>query len=307
VLDESGEPILGGIDQLAAAQQELIRLRGKYSEDHPSIINLRKEIASLSSNPVNSASLAEQLRSDLSDRRQELSAARQVYSDTHPDVVTLQQNVRSLQRQLSEVEAEIAAMGPGETARPNNPVYVQTRTRIDAAEEELTDLRRRHSALTARVNNLDAMRITAPQVESRYTTLMQEQGVLQTQYLDLRTLEGEASMGEALETGKSGERLTIIQPARVPGSPISPNRVSLSFLGVVLAIAIGLGVASLTDAMDTTVRGRNDVYQLIGAPPMGIIPYVENTADKAKRISINVVMTAATLGAISFIINSALS
>jgi uncharacterized protein involved in exopolysaccharide biosynthesis len=261
----------------------------------------------LSSSPINRANLAEQLRSDLNDRRQELSAAREVYSDTHPDVISLQQNIRSLQQQLAEVEAEMQTFGAGETARPNNPLYVQTRTRIDAAAAELANLSRRHNEITRRVNELDRMRATAPQVESEYTALTEEQGVLQTRYRDLRTLEGEASMGEALETGKSGERLTIIEPARVPGSPVSPNRVSLSFLGIVLAIAIGLGVASLTDAMDTTVRGRSDIYQLLGAPPMGIIPYVENTADKVKRISINVTMTAATLGAISFIVNSALS
>lgn len=307
VLDGSGEPILGGIDQLAAAQQELIRLRGKYSEDHPSIINLRREIASLSSSPVNRANLAEQIRTDLNDRRQVLSATRQVYSDTHPDVVRLQLNVRSLQQQLAEVEAEIASLGPGATARPNNPVYVQTRTRIDAAEAELANLGRRHRELTSRVIDLERLRVAAPQVEREYTALTQEQGVLLTQYRDLRMLEGEAAMGEALETGQSGERLTIIEPARIPSTPVSPNRASLSFLGIVLAIAIGLGVASLTDAMDTTVRGRSDLYQLLGAPPIGIIPYVESTTDIVKRISVNIAMSAAMIGAITVVINLVLT
>jgi hypothetical protein len=69
-------------------------------------------------------------------------------------------------------------------------------------------------------------------------------------------------------------------------------------LGVVLAIAIGLGVASLAESMDTKVRGRRDIFQLLDAPPMGIIPYVESRADTVKRISLNAVFALGLLGGI---------
>ena len=307
VSDESGEPILGGTNQLAEAQQELIRLRGRYSENHPSIINLRREIASLSSTPVNRASMAERIRSDLRDRRQELSGARQAYSDNHPDVVALQQTVDSLERQLEEIEAEVVASGSGGIAQPNNPLYVQTRTRINAATAELAELSRRRSELTLRIAKLERQRITAPQVERQYTALEQEQGVLLTQYRDLRALEGEAALGEALESGQSGERLTIVEPARVSTDPVSPDRVSLSFLGIVFAIAVGLGVASAAEAMDATVRGRSDLFELLETPPMGIIPYVETTSDTFKRRSINTAISATALTAITIVAATVLS
>jgi uncharacterized protein involved in exopolysaccharide biosynthesis len=306
VMDQSGEAIIGGTDQLAAAQQELIRLRGRYSEDHPSVVNLRREIAALSSAPANRSSMAEQLQARLQIRRQELSAAREAYSDSHPDVLMLEKTVTSLEQQLEDLETEIALSG-GNTTQPNNPVYVQTRTRIDSAAEELADLNRRRNDLRARIDNLEALRLVAPQVEREYTALEQEQGVLLTQYRGLRNMEGEAALGEALETGEQGERLVIIEEAREPSSPISPNRVSLTFLGIVLAIALGLGTASLTEAMDTTVRGRNDLHQLLDAPPMGIIPYVNTRSDTIRRMGINIAMSAAALGAIGFIITAAVS
>ena len=301
VLDESGEPVVGGADQLAQAQQELIRLRGRYSENHPSIINLRREITALSSSPVNRAGLAEQLRTDLRDRREQLSAARNAYSDSHPDVVALQRSVDSLQQQLSDIEKEIATSGSGAT-QPNNPLYVQTRTRIDSAAAELAELGRRRNENLLRITELEQQRLVAPQVEREYTALTQEQDVLLAQYRDLRSLEGEAALGEALETRQSGERLTIVEPARVPANPVSPDRVSLSFFGIVLAIAVGLGVASLTEAMDSTVRGRSDLYQLLESPPMGIIPYVESATDTVRRVSINVAMSAAMLVAVAVVV-----
>ena len=49
VIDETGQVVLRGSDRLAAAQQELMAARSKYSEDHPDVRRLRREIASLSS------------------------------------------------------------------------------------------------------------------------------------------------------------------------------------------------------------------------------------------------------------------
>jgi len=152
-----------------------------------------------------------------------------------------------------------------------------------------------------RVEELEQKRLRAPQVEREYTALTQEQDVLLIQYRDLRNLEAEATLGEALETGQSGERLTIVEPARVPTDPVSPDRVSLSFLGIISAIAIGLGVASVAEAMDTTVRGRSDLYELLETPPMAIIPYVETTFDTLKRRSINAAISAAALSAIAIV------
>jgi polysaccharide chain length determinant protein (PEP-CTERM system associated) len=47
VLDETGQVVLRGQDRLAVAQQELMAARSKYSEDHPDVRRLKREIASL--------------------------------------------------------------------------------------------------------------------------------------------------------------------------------------------------------------------------------------------------------------------
>src|SRR5690606_33773619 len=109
-----------------------------------------------------------------------------------------------------------------------------------------------------------------------------------------------------LEAGDSSERLTMIEPPRVPSSPASPNRVSLTFLGIVLAIAIGLGVASLTEASDSSVRGQHDVQQLLDMPPIGIIPLVESRKDTIKRLTLNFSMGAAAVGAAVVVLITAL-
>ncbi len=48
VITESGQVVMGGADRLAAAQQELAAALAKYSESHPDVRRLRREIATLS-------------------------------------------------------------------------------------------------------------------------------------------------------------------------------------------------------------------------------------------------------------------
>ena len=61
ILDESGQPMLSGSDRLAQAQQELVALRGRYSDDHPDIQRLRAEIASLSGVPADQSTNTTQI------------------------------------------------------------------------------------------------------------------------------------------------------------------------------------------------------------------------------------------------------
>jgi polysaccharide chain length determinant protein (PEP-CTERM system associated) len=48
VITESGQVVMGGADRLAAAQTELAAALAKYSESHPDVRRLRREIATLS-------------------------------------------------------------------------------------------------------------------------------------------------------------------------------------------------------------------------------------------------------------------
>jgi len=217
-------------------------------------------------------------------------------------VLNLRSTVRALESRLEDIEREIATSPSGERAEPNNPVYLQLRTRIATSNAELADLHQRRQELQARIDELDRRRFAAPQVERDYTALTQERAVLLERYRELRNLGAEAAMGQALEAGQSGQRFTIVEPARIPASPVSPNRISLSFLGIVLALAIGLGVASLLEAMDTRVRGRQDIYQLLEAPPIGIIPYVESRRDAVRRRTFNTIMSVILLGSIAHLI-----
>jgi succinoglycan biosynthesis transport protein ExoP len=47
LIDENGQVVMGGSDRLAQAQQELVAALAKYSDNHPDVRRLRREIATL--------------------------------------------------------------------------------------------------------------------------------------------------------------------------------------------------------------------------------------------------------------------
>ena len=286
----NGQPVVRGSDRLAAAQQELLALQARYSDDHPDIIRLKREISGLTGGAVDYRALAAQLRLNILAAEQDLATAQKAYSDSHPDVVRLKRTLQNLRQQLGDAErgasSSAAAMPP-----PDNPVYLQLVTRLQSAEQEIRDLSSRRSQLQGRLGQY----AYNPKFEATYTPLVRERDLLQTQYRDLREKYTQAALATSVATDEKGQMLTLVEPARPPASPIEPNRLMLSLLGLVLALGAAFGSASLADAMDTTVRGSRDVAVLLNKSPIATIPYIYNPDDFQKRRKKRIAMAVAAV------------
>jgi uncharacterized protein involved in exopolysaccharide biosynthesis len=283
-----GQPVVRGEDRLVAAQQELVALQAKYSDDHPDIVRLKREIAALTGGSVDYSSMVTQLQANISATQEQLTAARQTYSEDHPDVIRLKRTLESQQKQLADAQAKAAS--PATRPAADNPIYLQLQTRIRTADQEIAELSGRRSQLYARLNQYSYN----PELESKYAPLARERDLLQAQYTDLREKFTAASLAESVESEDKGQMLSLVEAARAPTSPIEPNRVMLLFVGLVIGLAAALSVASLTDAMDTTVRGSRDVEMLLRMSPIAMIPFIDTPEDvisrRRKRMAVSFVM-----------------
>jgi succinoglycan biosynthesis transport protein ExoP len=66
----------------------------------------------------------------------------------------------------------------------------------------------------------------------------------------------------------------IVEPANLPGEPISPDYVRNIVLAVLMGLALGVGVAFLRERLDDRLRGRVDLERHLGAPVLAVIPKV---------------------------------
>ncbi len=288
---ETDERLMGPKDRLKLLQNQYLSMSAVYAPEHPDVITLQKEIEALKKQ-TNATADAKTLAVELSVLRQQLAVAQQRYSKDHPDVKRLVQTVTNVEEELNRAKN----VAP-ET--PDNPAYVLLRAQLEAANTELRSLHRKRQELSDRLASFEERLTQAPQVEREYRTLTRDYENALTEYQEIKAKQMDAKLAEQLEVERKGERLTLIEPPRLPEEPIKPNRLLILFLGVVFSFAGGIGTAALAESLDTTIRGTKGVAELLGAPPLAIIPYIETKADKLRRLLRRTLATAALVGSIA--------
>jgi polysaccharide biosynthesis transport protein len=225
VIDENGQVVVGGADRLTQAQQELVAALAKYSENHPDVRRLRREIATL------------------------------------------------------KVE-----VGGQPTSPPTNPAYAQLETQVGAANIESRELGARRHTVSQQLAALEGEITLSPRLEERYRELVRDYEVMKTQYEQMRARQATAELQAKAASGAAvAESYVLVNPARVPDSPIEPDRLALMFLSVVLAIAAGLGTAYFLHMADSTIRGSSDVVALTGQQVFAHVPTMRSATEERRR------------------------
>jgi uncharacterized protein involved in exopolysaccharide biosynthesis len=108
---------------------------------------------------------------------------------------------------------------------------------------------------------------------------MRDYATLQESYTSLLTKSQESNMAAALERRQIGEQFRIIDPARLPERPISPNRPYLSLVGAAAGFGLGLALIALFEYRDTGVRTDDDVTFSLALPVLAVIPAMVTERD----------------------------
>lgn len=287
----SGETVLADVDRLKALQSEYRKKAALYNANHPDIKKLKREIDTLSAT-VGHAGDKEDLRRLLKDRKAELDSLQDKYAPDHPDVVAKKRLIEQL-----EVQLEMSESGES-SAKPDSPSYIYLQTQLSSLRMEKADLQQELATLGKQVNQLNQSLLISPSIETEYAKLQRTHATTQEKLLDLRLKLSEAELAGALEQGLKGQRFTLIEPARLPVKPVSPNRPALVVLGFLLACATGVGMAVMLEALDQSIRSEKALAAVTGSPPLASIPYIKNPKEQDKsrpnwRILILVIVAVA--------------
>jgi capsular exopolysaccharide synthesis family protein len=76
---------------------------------------------------------------------------------------------------------------------------------------------------------------------------------------------------------------SLVDPADVPGSPISPNKRLNYFLGTVIGLMLGLACTFVFEQLDTSIGTIEDVESYLKSPALGVIPYLRTAEDKKRN------------------------
>ena len=230
------------------------------------------------------------LDQELTVQRQALLAIELRLRPEHPDVRKQRRVVEELEKRVAaqQLESDLTAK-PGPVA---SAVVMDSgkRKRLTDARIELDNLDRQIQGKTAeeiRLQGVVAMyqaRITAaPLREAELAALTRDYETFQQSYRTLLQKKEESQMSANLEKRQIGEQFKILDPARMPEKPASPNRPRLYLLAMVAALAVGFGTAALMEFLDRTLRSEADVRAALNLMVLATVPYMRESAAAARR------------------------
>ncbi len=295
--------------QLIGARAKYSQLSAKYSENHPDLLQLKRQIESLESETSEDLSDVERISAELAATTSKLDELSQRYSKSHPDVKAIKAQIKELELQLSSAQNEadkyIAVAKPSRQAKKvMSPAYVQIKSRIDSSEREIRRLQTRQVEIKAKLANFESRIDKTHQVKRAYDDLTRDRANNLAKYQELRSKQLSAELAENLESENKGESFTLIEPPTVPSKPEKINRPKILIMGIGGSIGAGVGLALLVEFLFGGVRGYNQITQSLGSAPLVVIPMIKTLDDLQrkrkikKRIAVLLVLAAIAMIAV---------
>lgn len=275
-VSSSGMPIPNRNDRLKQVRNDYASALSRYAPDHPDVIRLRHEITALEGQ-TGAVDTSAETAKQLIKLRTDLTAAQQKYSDEHPDIIRLKKEISTLEKTVTELKP---SNSPKSKPTPDNPAYVTLQIQLNSAEQDIKMLTLKREQLKIKLAEYESRLAQAPQIEREYLDLSRGLDSAKLKFQEIKARQNEAELSKSLESESKGERFSLIDPPAFPEKPESPNRPVILLVGLIVSLGSGLGYGVLTDSMDKSIRGAKGIAGILGANPLGIIPYIENNQDR---------------------------
>ncbi|CAH0993303.1 hypothetical protein SIN8267_03451 [Sinobacterium norvegicum] len=270
-----GNAALSDTDRLKALRSQYGQMVSRYTENHPDVIRIKNEIKRLE-DETGSKLTKPELAKRIKQISSQLISLEKKYTSQHPEVI-------SKREQLEEIRNTAANYKSTEdyVLDADNPLYVQLQSEISAVELSEANTTVKIRLLNERAEKLRRYIAKSPEIETRYQELIRNYQLTSMKYGEISTKQREADIAVELESNLRAERFTLIEPPARPQMPVSPNRIAILIVGLVLSIGAGVAVALVLDMLDKSIRGNERVLKIAGAMPLVTVGYIQ-TPDEIK-------------------------
>lgn len=215
-----------------------------------------------------------------------LAVLRSRYTDQHTQVQAAMRMLKSLEEERAKTIQASQIRGSENLERLWNmasstqvskdgatqPILVSQLQRLQDADAMVRGLEEEVASLENQVTELDARISSYGEHEQRLAELQREIDVKLGIYNDLAKRHQKARVTGALGKSDEAERVKLIDP---PFTPVVPSNLPLFVFvlaGLVSGIALGVGLATALELIDTSVRRRDVMARLTDAPVFARIP-----------------------------------
>lgn len=210
----------------------------------------------------------------------QLATSVAVLSLDNPRVAVLRAQIAALETIVAEQEAQAADLTEVNEAGDKLSPYELQLADLDGQLAFIAEQK-------ARLNEtLDALAVTiaaTPGNALTLETLDRNYENLRTQYDQAVANRARAEQGDTIEALSRGQRITVIEQARAPNQPSSPNRARIGAMGVAGGLAMGLGIIVLLELLNAAVRRPADIVKGLDITPLVTLPYMRTRGQIWRR------------------------
>ncbi len=206
--------------------------------------------------------------------KSQLASAKILYSPENPVLKSLEVQVEALQ---AAVDAQLEGRDGGSAVLTTFELQLAD---IDAQVGFLVEQKKE---LDVELVELQASIEATPQNAIALGTLERDYENIQLQYNQAADRLSQASTGDRIEAQSRGQRITVIEQADVPSTPIAPKRKLLTVMGLGGGGALGLALIVLMELLNSTIRRPVQLTSGLGLTPFATVPLYRTRREMRRR------------------------
>jgi polysaccharide chain length determinant protein (PEP-CTERM system associated) len=214
------------------------------------------------------------------------------YKEKHPDILITKKQIADLEKKLESAKAvtqeakdEPAASGVSKEKKKGekmeagiDPFYKEMEGQLAVTDLEIKRLKDEEARTKVKIAEYQTRLENIPVREMAMANLTRDYQNNKESYHSLLKKNQESQQAENLERRQKGEQFKVIDPARIPEKPFSPNIPRNLLFGVLLGMGLGFGMAFFKEQMDRSFRDAEDLETTLGFKVLANIPKIEKKA-----------------------------
>lgn len=204
---------------------------------------------------VRASALITGLKQEYSSKESEYKRKSQIFQDSYPEMQRLKTQLDALQKRIAEETADIA------------------RKVLNQAEAEYQAALKKENYLQEMLDQQKGSVVSSNASAIYYNSLKIEVENMRTLLNFLISKQKESMLTSRLE-GTETSNIKVVDRARVPQRPFSPNKQRTILMALMLGIGGGIFLIFALNYLDNTIKSPEEVEKILKLPALGYIPAV---------------------------------
>lgn len=267
------------VQDIRTYQTELDTMRIRRNELAATRDALRRQLKNIK--PTTVALMSRESSSEVEMLERRLKQLSVNYTDNYPEVVRIKSLITALKKKQDS--GQPAETGGKEEFSTANPVYQNLEQQMYQVEAELEAISAKQRQLHATVGGKERNLRDIPADQKKLTDLIKERDANRKIYEELLTRQGQAELTKQMEVEDKATTFRVVDPAIVAKKPVSPDRVKMILMGIIMGFVAGAAAVFVMEMFDSSVKDVASLKKL-GYDVLAVIPTIFNQEEADKVV-----------------------